>query len=459
MDDSIKETLIDIVGRQNFTDSLIDLVSYSNDASDHYHRPEAAVWPASTEHISRILIIANKHCFPVIPRGAGTGLAGAAVPVYGGLVLDMCRMNRILDIRIADRLAVVQPGVVYNDLKKALAPYDFFFPPDPASGNVCTLGGNVATNAGGIRGAKYGVTKDYVMKLEVVLPNGLVMQTGSNCMKSASGYDLTRLFVGSEGTLGIITEITLKINPKPMAFKTGLALFSSLRDAGRAVSDIMHSGIIPSVLEVLDENTIKVLQDHSSVNLPDVTAIILVETDGYTRAETSFQMEKVIEIFRKNSAADIQIADSIEEADELWRIRKSISSIVAQIRPNNVSEDVAVPISMVPNLLTGISKIVRNHGLPFVVFGHAGDGNLHPKIMYDRSDPDQVKQLRKVVTEIFKLTCDLGGTLSGEHGIGLAKAPYMTLEHDQTAIDVMHDIKRLFDPNNILNPGKMGLEV
>ena len=459
MDDSIKETLIDIVGRQNFTDSLIDLVSYSNDASDHYHRPEAAVWPASTEHVSRILIIANKHCFPVIPRGAGTGMAGAAVPVYGGLVLDMCRMNRILDIRIADRLAVAQPGVVYNDLKKALAPYGFFFPPDPASGNVCTLGGNVATNAGGIRGAKYGVTKDYVMKLEVVLPNGSVMQTGSNCMKSASGYDLTRLFVGSEGTLGIITEITLKINPKPMAFKTGLALFSSLRDAGRAVSDIMHSGIIPSVLEVLDENTIKVLQDHNSVNLPDVTAIILVETDGYTRAETSFQMEKVIEIFRKNSVTDIQIADSIEEADELWRIRKSISSIVAQIRPNNVSEDVAVPISMVPNLLTGISEIVRNHGLPFVVFGHAGDGNLHPKIMYDRSDPDQVKQLRKVVAEIFKLTCDLGGTLSGEHGIGLAKAPYITLEHDQTAIDVMHDIKRLFDPNNILNPGKMGLEV
>ncbi len=459
MDDIIKDALIDIVDQKNFTDSLIDMVSYSNDASDHFHRPEAAIWPESTKQVSRILTIANKHSFPVIPRGAGTGLAGAAVPAHGGLVLDMCRMNKILDIRIEDRLAVVQPGVVYADLKKALAPYGFFFPPDPASGNVCTLGGNVATNAGGIRGAKYGVTKDYVMRLEVVLPNGSVMRTGSNCMKCASGYDLTRLFVGSEGTLGIITEITLKINPKPTAFKTGLALFSSLRDAGRAVSDIMHSGIIPSVLEVLDENTIKVLQDHNSVNLPDVTAIILVETDGYTRAETSFQMEKVIEIFRENSAADIQIADSIEEADELWRIRKSISSIVAQIRPNNVSEDVAVPISMVPNLLTGISKIVRNHGLPFVVFGHAGDGNLHPKIMYDRSDPDQVKQLRKVVAEIFKLTCDLGGTLSGEHGIGLAKAPYITLEHDQTAIDVMHDIKRLFDPNNILNPGKMGLEV
>ncbi|MEE8480076.1 MAG: FAD-binding protein, partial [Desulfobacterales bacterium] len=325
MDDIIKDALIDIVERKNFTDSLIDMVSYSNDASDHFHRPEAAIWPASTKQVSRILAIANKHNFPVIPRGAGTGLAGAAVPAHGGLVLDMCRMNKILDIRIEDRLAVVQPGVVYADLKKALAPYGFFFPPDPASGNVCTLGGNVATNAGGIRGAKYGVTRDYVMRLEVVLPNGSVMRTGSNCMKCASGYDLTRLFVGSEGTLGIITEITLKINPKPTSLKTGLALFSSLRDAGRAVSDIMHSGIIPSVLEVLDENTIKVLQDHNSMNLPDVTAIILVETDGYTRAETSFQMEKVIEIFRKNSAADIQIADSIEEADELWRIRKSIS--------------------------------------------------------------------------------------------------------------------------------------
>ncbi len=228
MDDSIKQALTDIVGQSNFTDSLIDLVSYSYDSSDHEHRPDAAVWPATSEQVSGILIMANEHRFAVTPRGAGTGLAGGAVPARGGLILDLCRMNKILDIQVVDRRVVVQPGVVYADLERALNPYGFFFPPDPASGKVCTLGGNVATNAGGLRGAKYGVTKDYVMALEVVLPDGRIMRTGSNCMKSVSGYDLTRLFVGSEGTLGVATEITLKISPKPLAFKTALALFPEL---------------------------------------------------------------------------------------------------------------------------------------------------------------------------------------------------------------------------------------
>ena len=457
MDDNIKQALIDIVGQENFTDLLIDLVSYSYDASDHKHRPEAGVWPTSSEEISRILILANEHRFPVTPRGAGTGLAGAAVPASGGLVLDMCRMNKILDIRIADRLTVVQPGVVYADLEKALAPHGFFFPPDPASSTVCTLGGNVATNAGGIRGAKYGVTRDYVMGLEVVLPDGRIMRIGSRCMKSASGYDLTRLFVGSEGTLGVITEIILKINPKPTAFKTVLASFASLKDAGQAITDIMHSGIVPSVLEVLDENSIKVLREHANMNLPEVMAMILVETDGYTEAETSYQMGKLIEVFRKNSVTDIQVADTADEAEELWKARKSVGSTAGQLRANSVSEDVTVPMSKVPDLLTGISIIVRKYDLPFVIFGHAGDGNLHPRIMYDRSDPDNVTRLSKAVDEIFKLTCNLGGTLTGEHGIGLSKAPYMTLEHDPVAIDVMRSIKILFDPNNILNPGKMAL--
>jgi glycolate oxidase len=366
-------------------------------------------------------------------------------------------MNKILDIRIADRLTVVQPGVVYADLEKALAPHGFFFPPDPASSTVCTLGGNVATNAGGIRGAKYGVTRDYVMGLEVVLPDGRIMRIGSRCMKSASGYDLTRLFVGSEGTLGVITEIILKINPKPTAFKTVLASFASLKDAGQAITDIMHSGIVPSVLEVLDENSIKVLREHGNMNLPEVMAMILVETDGYTEAETSYQMGKLIEVFRKNSVTDIRVADTADEAEELWKARKSVGSTAGQLRPNSVSEDVTVPMSKVPDLLTGISIIVRKYDLPFVIFGHAGDGNLHPRIMYDRSDPDNVTRLSKAVDEIFKLTCNLGGTLTGEHGIGLSKAPYMTLEHDPVAIDVMRSIKILFDPNNILNPGKMAL--
>lgn len=458
MDDAIKRALMDIVGQENFTDHLIDLVSYTYDASDHDHRPEVAVWPTTTEQVSKILILANEQRFPVTARGAGTGLAGGAVPTRGGMVLDMCRMNKILDIRIADRLAVVQPGVVYADLERALAPHGFFFPPDPASGKACTLGGNVATNAGGIRGAKYGVTRDYVMGLEVVLPDGRIMRTGSRCMKSVSGYDLTRLFVGSEGTLGVVTEITLKINPKPQSFDTSLAYFASLREAGQAVTDIMHSGIIPSVLEVLDDNAVRVLKEQTSIELPDVAAIILVETDGYTQAEASYQMTKIIEVFKKNKATHIRRADSADEAEELWRARKSIGSAASGIGTNSVSEDVTVPMSKVPDLLTGISAIVKNYGLPFVIFGHAGDGNLHPKILYDRSDPEQVTGVARAVDEIFKLTCDLGGTLTGEHGIGLAKAPYMNLEHDQVAMDLMRSLKRLFDPNNILNPGKMNLE-
>jgi glycolate oxidase len=459
MQENLKLAFEEVVGPSNFTDQLIDLISYSYDASDHDHRPEAGLWPTTTEQVSKILSLANEHRIPVTPRGAGTGLAGGAVPNQGGLVLDLCRMNKILEIRIADRLAIVQPGVVYADLERALSRYGFFFPPDPASASVCTLGGNVATNAGGMRGAKYGVTRDYVMGLEVVLPNGKIMRTGSHCMKSSSGYDLTRLFVGSEGTLGVVTEIILKINPKPIATKTALASFDDLQDAGQAVIDVMHSGIIPSVLEILDPNTIRVLRDHGNIPLPEVMAMILVETDGHTEAETSYQMERIMEVFKKNRVRDFKVAASVAEAEDLWRIRKSIGSVAATLRPSNVSEDVTVPISRVPDLMTGISTIVQKYRLPFVVFGHAGDGNLHPRIMYDPADPDQVKHVNQSVAEIFRLTCDLGGTLTGEHGVGLSKAPYMTWEHDPLALEMMRGIKRLFDPNNILNRGKMALEV
>ncbi len=457
MENRIKQAIVDIVGTSNFTDSLIDLVSYSYDASDHEQRPDAAVWPAKTEDVSKILQVANTYHFPIIPRGAGTGLAGAVVPIHGGLILDMCRMNKILDIRIADRLVRVQPGVVYDDLQNALAPSGFCFPPDPASGSVCTLGGNVATNAGGIRGAKYGVTRDYVLSLVIVLPNGRILRTGTDCMKSSSGLDLTRLFVGSEGTLGVITEITLKIIPKPIASKTCQAFFADLQDAGQVVSDIMHSRIVPSVLEILEENAIQILRNHGGMKLPDARAMILVETDGYTKEEADFQMTEVINVLKKNRATRIQVAKSPREAEDLWRGRKALSSAAARLRPNNISEDVTVPISKVPDLLAGISRIARKHGLLFVIFGHAGDGNLHPKIMYDRNNPQQVQKISAAVGEIFHLTCNLGGTLTGEHGIGLAKAPFMLLEHSQTSLDLMSAIKNLVDPNNILNPGKMGL--
>ena len=327
MDETIKKKLKEIVGEENYTDQLIDLISYSRDASQHKERPFAAVWPTDAEQVSKILILANEQNFAVTPRGAGTSLSGSAVPAHGGVVLDLAKMNKIVDIRIADRLAVVQPGVVYADLDKALAPSGFCFPPDPASGKVCTIGGNVSTNAGGVKGAKYGVTRDYVMGLEVVLPDGRITRTGSYCMKSSSGYDLTRIFVGAEGTLGIITEITLKINPKPLVTSTGMATFAELKNAGRAVTDIMHSGVIPSVLEVMDENTIRVLRQYADFDLPDVMAIILVETDGYTKEEAAFQMSKIEAIFTDNQATDIKMAQSRKKPKNCGRSeRTSVAS-------------------------------------------------------------------------------------------------------------------------------------
>ncbi|MFH1061103.1 MAG: FAD-linked oxidase C-terminal domain-containing protein [Pseudomonadota bacterium] len=458
MNDADKQAVQGIVGAENFSDALIDMVTYSYDASDHDHRPEAAAWPATTAQVSAILALANTRGFAVTPRGAGTSLAGGAVPAQGGLVLDLARMNRILAVNIEDRQAVVEPGVVYADLQKALARHGFCFPPDPASGKVCTIGGNVATNAGGIRGAKYGTTRDYVLALEVVLPDGRVTRIGSRCMKSVSGLDLTRLFVGSEGVLGVITEITLKVNPKPLAFCTCQASFETLDQAGRAVTAIMHSGVVPSVMEIMDENTIRVLREKGGLDLPQVRAMLLVETDGYTAGEADFQMERVLAIFRANQAYGIQMAETPEQVEALWAARRRAGSTAGQLRPYNLSEDVTVPMSQLPALLTGIARIVEGYGLPFVVFGHAGDGNLHPKIMYDRRDPVQVTDVHKAADEIFALTCSLGGTLTGEHGVGLAKAPYMGLEHDDVALELMRGIKRLVDPHNILNPGKMSLD-
>ncbi len=458
MDDEIKQSLIQIVGEANFTDSLIDMVSYSYDASEHSSRPYCGVMPETVEQVSEIMKLANGHLVPVIPRGAGTGLSGMAVPAKGGIVLDLSHMNEILKLSIEDRLAVVQPGVVYADLERALASHGFFFPPDPASGKVATLGGNVATNAGGVKGAKYGTTRDYVLGLQVVLPDGRIMRTGSKAMKSVSGYDLTRLFVGSEGTLGVVTEIILKINPKPTATSTALSTFDDLEDAGRAVSEIMHSGIIPSVLEILGRETILAINQNTDLNLPEVDAMLLAETDGYTQDETDFQMEKVLEVFRKNNAREVKKAGSEEEAVDLWKARKSAYAVLARIKTHFVLEDVTVPMANVAKLLKGVEEISKKHRLQIATFGHAGDGNLHPQILYDGYDPDQVARMEAASSDLFKLAIDLKGTLTGEHGIGLSKAPYMTLEHNPVAMDVMRSIKKMFDPNNILNPGKMALE-
>ncbi len=458
MEASIKQHLEEIVGPENYTDDLIDLIAYSKDASEHKHRPEAAVWPIDTNQVSEILKLATKERFPVVPRGAGTSLAGLAVPQQGGVILDMARMDKILEITIEDRLAVVQSGVVYADLERALAPDGFFFPPDPASGAVCTLGGNVATNAGGIKGAKYGTTKDYVLALEVVLPDGRILHTGSKCMKSVSGYDLTKLFVGSEGTLGVVTEITLKINPKPPLTSTSMATFEDLEDAGRAISEIMYSGILPSSLEVVDQQTLQAINENTDMGLPEVEALLVAETDGYTREETEFQMAKITKVFEKNNATSIRRSENEKEAEALWAARKSAYGVAARINNNLFVEDLSIPMSKVPEMLRAISDLAKKYDLKIPTVGHAGDGNLHPVISFDGTNSDEVKRVEKATKELFEKVIDLGGTLTGEHGIGLAKAPFMHLEHDDISMDVMRSIKRLFDPNNILNPGKMGLE-
>ena len=459
MDEKIKQALIDVVGEKNYTDKLIDMVSYSYDASEHRHRPFCGVWVETAEQISEIFKLSNREKIPVIPRGAGTGLSGMAIPVKGGIVLDLSHMNKILKISIEDRLAVVQPGVVYADLEKALDPHGFIFPPDPASGTVATLGGNVSTNAGGLKGAKYGTTRDYVLGLQVVLPDGRIMRTGSKTMKSVSGYDLTRLFVGSEGTLGVFSEITLKINPRPTETSTGLATFDNLEDAGRAVSQIMYSGIIPSALEILGRHTIMAINQNTDLDLPEVDAMLLAETDGYTKEETYYQMGKILQIFKKNNPREVKEAGSKEEAVELWKARKSAYAVLARIMTHFVLEDITVPMSKIADMLKGVDAIAKKYNLQIATYGHAGDGNLHPQILYDGYDKEQVEKMKAASAELFQLTIDLDGTLTGEHGIGLSKAPYMTLEHDPVAMDVMRNIKKMFDPNNILNPGKMALEV
>lgn len=457
MQNRIKKTLIEIVGPENYTEKLIDLISYSYDASTYDNRPDCILWGTSTEQVSQILGLANRERVPVVPRGAGTGLCGNAVPAEGGIVLDLSRMNKILNISIPDRLVVVQPGVVYDNLQSALEPHGFFYPPDPASGKVCTLGGNVATNAGGLKGAKYGTTRHYVLGLEVVLANGEVMRVGARTMKSSSGYDLTRLFVGSEGTLGVVTEITLKIAPKPAEVATALATFDRLEDAGHAVTMIMHSDVTPSALELLDSIIIDMIRTHTDIDLPPVKALILVETDGSTKHDVQHQLNRLVELFKQCQAREVQTAKSEADAQRLWQVRKSIGGLMGSIGHSFVPEDVTVPMSRIADYLQKSQEVSKKYGLPILNFGHAGDGNFHPNVLYDSSDPDQVARLEPILFDLHKLACDLGGTLTGEHGIGMTKAEYMPLEHDPVALKVMRTLKKALDPNNILNPGKMAL--
>jgi len=456
--ENIKADLAAIVGQKNFTDARIDMVSYSRDAMGAVGNPECAIWVENTEHILKIMELATREKIPVTCRAAGTGIAGMAVPTHGGIVMDVMKMDRILEINTEDRVAVVQPGVVYADLQAALDEVGFTLPTEPGSSAASTIGGNVATNAGGLRGAKYGNTKDYVLGLKVVLSDGRVMNTGTRTMKTSSGYNLTQLFVGSEGTLGIFTEIILKIVPQPQATTTVLVLFDSLEDAGLAVCQTMSSGVIPSVMEVMGRYLIQAINENTDLELPEADTMLLVETDGYTQTDADAQMEKVLDIFKANRATDVQRAKTPEERANLWTARKSTYPVSARLNNSLNVEDVTVPMSKLAELFREFTKIIEKYDLKVAMCAHAGDGNFHPLISYDRRNPKEVEQVKNANNELFKLALSLGGTISGEHGIGMVKADHMTLEHDPASMDIMRTIKRALDPHNLLNPGKMALD-
>jgi glycolate oxidase len=458
VDPVVKAALADIVGTENVSDRLIDRVVYAYDGSTYHSKPDGAVWVSDTGQVSGVLAVASRHRVPVTARGAGTGMCGLAVPARGGIIVDLGRMNKILEIHVPDRLAVVQPGVVHADFQYALGKHGFFFPPDPASCQVCTLGGNAATNAGGLRGAKYGTTRDYVLGLEVVLASGEIMRTGARTMKSSSGYDLTRLFVGSEGTLGIITEITFKISPKPTHTATCLAYFDSLEKAAGAVTRVMQSDVSPSAMELLDGIVIKLLREHTELDLPVAQAMLLVETDGFSQQEVDRQARRVARLFTEKGASGLETACSAHDAERLWKARKSIGGVVGKLPFTFIAEDITVPLTRISDYLHRTMELSRSYNLTVFNFGHAGDGNFHTDILIDQSDPDQLKRAEQILEELHKSACELGGTLTGEHGIGITKAPYLHLEHDRVALRTMRIVKQGLDPLHILNPGKMGLD-
>ncbi|MBI5584570.1 MAG: FAD-binding protein [Deltaproteobacteria bacterium] len=451
----ILKSLEKIVGPGHLTDQETDLQCYGYDATVYHGRPEAVIFPGSAEEISAVLRLANEHRFPVVPRGAGSGMSGGSVPVQGGVVLVLNRLKRIKKIDRENFLAVVEPGVVNRDLQQAVEALGLFYPPDPASMNFSTLGGNVAECAGGARAVKYGVTRDYVLGLTAVLPTGEIMKTGVQTVKGVVGYDLTRLLVGSEGTLAVITEIILKLLPKPEARRPALAFFNQLDRAAQAVVEILHGGILPSTLEFLDQPSIQAVEDYLHLGLPrEAEALLLIEVDG-DREGVERQSRRVVEACERLGASGTRLARTEAEAEDLWQARRAVSPALFRLRPNKINEDIAVPRAQIPEAIRRFQEIARRFDLLIVSFGHAGDGNIHVNVMYDEKQEGQQVRARQAVEEIFKAVLALGGTLSGEHGIGLAKAAYLSWELDPVNLAVMKKIKDLLDPNGILNPGKI----
>jgi glycolate oxidase len=444
-----------LVGEKNVITSEAERWCYAYDSTDLTAVPDLVVFPGNAEEISAIVKLANEHRFPVVPRGAGTGRAGGSVPVQGGVVLVLTRLNRILEISRDDLVAVVEPGVITGHLKRAVEEQGLYYPPDPGSADYCTIGGNVATGAGGAVAVQYGVTRDYVLGLTVVLPTGEIIDCGSRTMKGVVGYDMTRLFLGSEGTLGVIVKIMLRLVPKPPSRRTLAAGFASPEDATGAVGQILKSGLTPTAIEFLDRPTLDCIRDMLPFAIPaSVEILILIALDGHPH-DVAERAARMARLCKDQGARPLVRAKDTGEAERLWGARRAISPATFKVKPHKIAEDVAVPLSAIPALVAEVQEISRRRGLPIICFGHAGDGNIHVNVMYDRAVDQERLAAPQAVKDLFLLVRRLQGTLSGEHGVGLAKAPYIGMELSNKAIALQKRLKLAFDPHNIMNPGKI----
>jgi glycolate oxidase len=454
--DSIVQEFKTIVGRDNAWSDTADLHTYSYDAAVvEPVRPGLVVRPATAEQLGKAVRLCNDNGLPLTVRGAGTNLSGGTVPLPGGVVLLTNGMKSILEINEADMYAVVQPGVVTAKLAAAVEAKGLFYPPDPGSQAVSTIGGNVAENAGGLRGLKYGVTRDYVMGVSFFDVQGRLVTSGSRTVKCATGYNLTGLMVGSEGTLGVFSEIILKLIPLPVHRKAMMAVFDSLEKASETVAAIIAERIVPATLEFLDNFTIRAVEDFSKAGLPrDAAAMLLVELDGYP-AQVEEDAERVEALCRSMGATSIRVAADAAERDRVWAARRAALSALAQLKPTLVLEDATVPRSRIPDMVAAIGRIAEHYNLTIGTFGHAGDGNLHPTILTDKRNHKEWERVERAIDDIFDAALGMGGTLSGEHGTGIAKARYLEQETSSGTILFSAQLKAALDPGNILNPGKI----
>ena len=459
MDKKHEKFFIKLLGEDNAYFDEAHKIAYCYDATRKRYAPDGVVFPRDESDVSEILKYCNEHKITIIPRGAGSGFTGGALARSGGIIMALEKhMNKILEIDLENMVAVVQPGVINKDLQKAVEKLGLFYPPDPASETYSTLGGNVSENSGGMRAAKYGITKDYVMALRAVLPNGDVIRAGKRTIKDVAGFNIAGILIASEGALAVITEITLKLISKPKFSKTAMGVFPSVESAMNAVFKTMAAGVTPVAMEFLDNLSIKAVEERFHRGLPTSAGAILVsEMDGNDESVINAGLERLKEHFIANGASEFRVAKDANESSDIWFARRNCSQAINCYGSLKINEDITVPRSKLPALLEKIAEISAKYNVTTPCFGHTGDGNVHTNVMVDKNDPEAVKRGHEAITEIFKATVELGGTLSGEHGIGISKAPFMSLAFSEAEMNLFRAIKKAFDPNNILNPNKMGL--